>query len=161
MDVVAVLLKIGHVLAAFALIGGLMGRWVLLTRAARAADPESAHLLAETAGPFEKMVQVSGAAIVLLGLVTAWAQGYPWLGLTTPWMLLSVLLILPLVVLVPLIFIPRGRVFETAMEGARAAGTITPELRQAWADPAVTFARRYEIAAVFLIVLLMIAKPGG
>lgn len=161
MDALAVVLKIGHVLAAFALIGGLMGRWILLTRAARATDPETAHLLSDTAGPFERMVQSSGTAIFLLGLVTAWAQGYPWLGLTTPWMLLSVLLIVPIFALIPLVFIPRGKAFEAAMEAARAAGTITPELRQAWADPAVAFARRYEIVAVFLIVLLMIAKPGG
>jgi uncharacterized membrane protein len=161
MDILAVLLKIGHVLAAFALIGGLTGRWILLTRAARATDPETAHVLATTAGPFERMVQVSGAAIVVLGLVTAWAQGYPWLGLTTPWMLFSVLLILPMAALVPLVFIPRGKVFEAALEGARAAGSITPELSRAWADPAVALARRYEIVAVFVVVILMIAKPGG
>lgn len=159
MDWLPLLLKLGHVFLAFALVAGLLGRWILLTRAAGTDDVERAHLLAEAAGPFERLVQVVGPILVLFGLVTAWAQGYPWLGLTTGWMLLSVLLIIPILVLVPVVFIPRGRVFEAAMTEAREAGTVTPTLRAAWADPAVAMARRYELVSIAIIVFLMVVKP--
>lgn len=152
-------LKLGHVLLAFAMTAGLLGRWVVLTRAARTDDVERAHLLADAASPFERIVQVVSPVVVLFGLVTAWAQGYPWLGLTTGWMLLTVLLILPILVFIPTIFLPRGRVFEAEMAAARAAGEVTPGLRAAWADPAVAMARRYEIVAIAIIVVLMVLKP--
>jgi hypothetical protein len=159
MDGLALLLKLGHISLAFAMVAGLTGRWILLTRAAGADDVERAHLLAETAGPFERIVQVVSPTVVLFGLVTAWAQGYPWLGLTTGWMLLTMLLIIPIIVLIPTVFVPRGRVFEAAMAEARAAGTVTPALRAAWADPAVAMARRYEVGATAAIVFLMVVKP--
>jgi hypothetical protein len=153
------LVRLAHVVVAFALVSGLVGRWILLTRAAQSDDVEAAHELSETAGPFERMAQVSGTAVLPLGLLTAWTQGYPWLGLTTGWMLLSVILLLPLIALIPLLFVPRGRVFETEMAAARAAGEVTPGLRAAWNDPAVAMARRYELAAVATVIGLMVLKP--
>jgi Predicted integral membrane protein (DUF2269) len=155
----ALLLKLAHVLAAFALVTGFAGRWILLTRAARTTDVEAQHLLAEAAAPFERSVQVSSIVVIVLGLATAWAQGYAWLGLTTGWMLLAVLLIVPMIAAVPLVFIPRGRRFEAEMAAARAAGLVTDGLRRAWADPAVALARRYELAATAIIVALMVLKP--
>ena len=159
MDWLGPLLKLTHVAIAFALVAGLVGRWILLSRAAASADVEESARLAEAAGPFERIVIAVGPAILVAGLLTAWAQGYPWLGLTTGWMLLTVLLIIPIPVLVPLVFLPRGRIFEAAMADARARGTVTPELQAAWADPAVRFARRYELVSVALIIALMVLKP--
>lgn len=152
-------LKLIHVAIAFALVTGLVARWILLTRAARSPDVERSHTLSEAASPFERAVQMSGPAIVVAGMATAWAQGYPWLGLTTGWMLLTVVLIIPMIVLVPAVFIPRGRIFETEMASARAAGEVTPGLRAAWDDGAVAMARRYELVAIALIVALMVLKP--
>jgi hypothetical protein len=60
---------------------------------------------------------------------------------------------------VPAIFVPRGRIFEAEMAAARAAGAVTPGLREAFADGAVALARRYELAALALIVALMVLKP--
>ena len=159
MDSLALVLKLCHVAFAFALVSGLVGRWILLTRAAQTNGIEEAHLLAEAAGPFEWSVRVSSPILIGLGLATAWAQGYPWLGLTTGWMLLSVGLIIPMIVLVPAVFVPRGRVFEAEMAAARAAGAVTPGLRDAFADGAVALARRYELAALAIIVALMVLKP--
>lgn len=159
MDWLAPLLKLVHVAIAFALVAGLAGRWILLSRAAASEDVEESARLAEAAGPFERIAIAVGPAILVAGLLTAWAQGYPWLGLTTGWMLLTVLLLLPIPALVPLVFLPRGRIFEAAMADARARGTVTPELRAAWADPAVRFARQYELASVALIIVLMVLKP--
>ena len=98
-------------------------------------------------------------AILVAGLLTAWAQGYPWLGLTTGWMLASVVLLLGPLPLVPLVFLPRGRIFDARMAEARSLGTVTPELRAAFAEPAVAFARRYEMLAVGIVVMLMVLKP--
>ncbi|HEX5039459.1 MAG TPA: DUF2269 family protein [Candidatus Limnocylindria bacterium] len=154
-------MKLVHVGIAFALVAGLVGRWILLTRAAASEDVEGAYGLSKAASPFERMVQISGSAILPAGLLTAWIQGYDWLGLTTGWMLLSTIILLSTLPLVPLIFIPRGRVFEAAMETARERGTVTPELRAAWRDPAVAFARRYELAAVAIVIVLMVLKPFG
>ena len=159
MDWFAAVLKLAHVAIAFALVAGLLGRWILLSRAARADDVEESARLAEAATPFERMVIPAGPAVVVAGLLTAWAQGYPWLGLTTGWMVLAVLLVVPMVVVVPLIFIPRGRIFEAAMADARAQGVVTPGLRAAWDDRAVAFARRYELVGTALIIALMVLKP--
>ena len=159
MDPLALVLKLCHVAFAFALVSGLVGRWVLLTRAARSNGVEEAYLLAQAAEPFEWAVRVSSPILIALGLATAAAQGYPWLGLTTGWMLLSVILIIPMVVVVPAIFVPRGRIFEAEMAAARAAGAVTPDLREAFADRSVALARRYELAALAIIVALMVLKP--
>jgi hypothetical protein len=153
------LLKLVHVAIAFGSIAGLVGRWILLGSAARATDVESAYQLSQAAAPFEKLVIRAGNLILPTGLLTAWAQGYPWLGLTTGWMLLSVVVLLSAIPLVPLVFLPRGRVFEGAMADARQRGMVTPELLAAFADPRVAFAHRYEVVAVGIVVALMVLKP--
>lgn len=159
MDWIELLLKLSHVVLAILLVAGIIGRWVLLGRAARSNDVEHAHLLADAAAPFERVAQLSGPLLLAFGMATAWAQDYPWLGLSTGWMALSLLLVLPILAMIPTVFLPRGSVFESAMAEARAAGHVTDALRAAWADPAVAFARRYELAAVALIVVLMVLKP--
>jgi hypothetical protein len=153
------LAKLIHILVAFGFITGLLGRWILLRSARRAEDVETAYRLSQAASPFERLVIQGGNLVLPAGLLTAWAQGYEWLGLTTGWMLVSVVLLLSVIPLVPLVFLPRGRVFESAMASARAAGTVTPELGAAFADPMVAFAHWYELTAVGIVVALMVLKP--
>jgi hypothetical protein len=123
-------LKLVHVGLAFMLVAGLIGRWLLLRQASRATDVGIAYGLSEAAAPFERAVIWGSMAIVPAGFLTAWAQGYPWLGLTAGWMLV-----------------------------ARRTGTGTPRLRAAFDDRAVALARYYEAAVVAIIVALMVAKP--
>jgi hypothetical protein len=151
--------KLLHVAIAIVFVSGLIGRWIILTRAARADDPEAAALLAHAAGPFEQIVIRGGPWLIGAGLLTAWAQGYPWLGLTTGWMLASVILLLTTIPAVPLIFLPRGRVFEAELESARQQRAMTPGLRAAFADSAVATARRWEFVVIGLVVVLMVTKP--
>jgi hypothetical protein len=153
------LAKLVHVGVAFGFITGLVGRWLLLGKAAQANDVEAAYQLSHAAAPFEKLVIWGGNLVLPAGLLTAWAQGYPWLGLTTGWMLASVVLLLSVIPLVPLVFLPRGNVFEATMASARAAGAVTPELRAAFADPMVALAHRWELTAVGIVVALMVLKP--
>jgi uncharacterized membrane protein len=158
-DPLALLLKLSHVVLAMVLVAGLIGRWVLLRRAGMTDDVEEAARLAELAGPFERMVIASSMLVLPAGLLTAWAQGYEWLGLTTFWMSASVVIYLISTLLVPTIFLPRGRVFEAALADARSRGTVTAELRTAFADPAVRAARTFEVVGIAVIVALMVLKP--
>jgi hypothetical protein len=141
------------------LVAGLIGRWILLRRAAASDEVEEAARLSDLAGPFERLVVTSSMLVLPAGLATAWAQGYEWLGLTTLWMGASVVLYIAASLLVPTVFLPRGRVFEAALSDARARGVVTSELRAAFADPAVRSARTFEVVGVAVIVALMVLKP--
>ena len=159
MDPLALLLKLSHVVLAMILVAGMIGRWVLLRRAAASDEVEEAVQLADLAGPFERMVVISSTLVLAAGLLTAWAQGYPWLGLTTLWMGASVAIVILGLLTVPTIFVPRGRIFEAALADARARGVITDGLRAAFADPAVSVARTMEAVGIAIIVALMVLKP--
>jgi uncharacterized membrane protein len=159
METLALLLKLAHVALAMVLVAGIVGRWILLRRAQRDQDIEGVARFAEAAAPFERMVILSSILVLPAGLLTAWAQGYPWLGLTTGWMLVSLVLYLIATALVPIVFVPRSRVFESALTEARASGAVTDGLRGAFADPAVRAARIYEIVGISAIIGLMVLKP--
>jgi hypothetical protein len=156
---VAGLLKLTHVVLAMALVTGIVGRWLLLAAAQRSERLERTEALLEASDPFEMTVRVSSFLVLVAGVLTAWAQGYAWLGLTTGWMLAALLLSLGIVVLVPTVFLPKGRRFAAALDGARAAGEVTPELRASFADPTVRAAHVAELAALAIIVALMVLKP--
>ena len=74
-------------------------------------------------------------------------------------MLASVILLLSPLPFVPLVFLPRGRIFEAELEEARRQGIMTEGLRAAFADPMVALARRWELIAVSIVVVLMVLKP--
>jgi len=153
-----------HVLAAFLLVGGTIGRNVVLWQAARATDVRAAGTLVGVSGMFERLMVIPGSFMVLVfGLLAAWARGIPLLGFiqgaSTNWLLISLLLYLSLMALVPLVFIPRGKVFDASLQDALSKGEITPALRTAFADQAVMIARAYELVAVTIVIILMVARP--
>ena len=153
-------IKLVHVAFGFALVAGLVGRRGLERRAARADDPEKAFAISQAGGLFERLVLISGPGIILAGLATAAVKGYPYLGLTTGWMLLSLILVLVFpFVLAPLVYLPNERATNAAMADARAKGTFTPALRAAFANPRLRFARWYEGVATTLVIALMVLKP--
>jgi hypothetical protein len=147
------------VVLAMLLVAGIIGRWITLRRAEQADDVEVTARFTEAAHPFERMVVTSSMLILPAGLLTAWAQDYAWLGLTTGWMLVSTLIYAAASALVPTVFLPRGRAFERALEEARAAGSVTPALRDAFRDPQVRAARGFEMIGIAVIVALMVLKP--
>ncbi len=155
----ALVFKLLHVLVAITLLAGIIGRGILLRRARRAGRVEDAKLLADTAAPFEQMAIQGSTFILPAGLLTAWAEGYAFAGLGTGWILASTVILLTTVPLVVLIFVPRGRVFDRAMDDALRAGAWTDALRTAFDDRAVAFARWYEIVGVAIILALMVLKP--
>ena len=155
------LTRLVHVALAFTLVIGLFGPWSLERSTSHATDPETAFALTQAASPFARLVLLSGPAIIIAGLVTAGLSGYPYLGLTTGWMLVSLVLVLVFpFVLAPLVYIPRSRAIEIAMADARQQRVVTPALRAAFASPALRYARRYEAIAIIVVVTLMVLKPG-
>lgn len=149
-----------HVVVAVIFITGLIGRWILLTRAAGADDVETSFLLSQAASPFERLVILFSQLILPTGLFAAWVRGYPWAGFGTPWIVIAIVLSLSVLPFVYFVLIPRGRNFEAAMAAARQRGAWTAELRTAFADPAVALARRWEFVSVAAVLTLMVLKPA-
>ena len=149
-----------HVAVAFWFVAGLLGRNVTMARARSTNNLSTLVELVELSGRFERLMVIPGSfGVVGLGLLTAWAQGRPLAGTDQWWLLTSLILFVGLGVLVPTVFLPRGRAFEDALEDARPRGEVTPELRTALRDPAVRNARAAEIVVVAIIVALMVTKP--
>ncbi|HEX8032939.1 MAG TPA: DUF2269 family protein [Ktedonobacterales bacterium] len=160
----ALSLKLLHVLVAFWLVSGLLGRTFALGEAARASEITRVRTLVSLAGTFESRMVIPGSfAILLLGLATAWAQGLPLFGVfqgaRTNWLLLSLVLYVAVMAQVPLVFIPRGKQFGIALEDASRQGAVTPALQEAFRDPAVCAARLIELAAIRLILVMMVLRP--
>ena len=67
------LILLAHVALAFALVTGLVGpRRLPTSRGSK--DPGTAFALSQAAAPFERMVVLSGPAIIGAGLITAGAK---------------------------------------------------------------------------------------
>ena len=153
------ILKFLHVAAAFALVAGLIGRGLLLGKARRSRDLAEIDLLLPIADPFEKMVVYGSEAVLVLGIATILAQGRPLFQKGSYWLPVSIALFATILVLVPLVFIPRGKAFGRALEDARQRGEVTPELDSAFQDDTVAFARIYEFVVIGIIAALMVLKP--
>lgn len=160
----SIVFKLLHVLSAFWFTAGLIGRWFTQSRSAAAADIRTVKDLGQLSGFFENRMVIPGSMVVLgLGLLTAWAEGAPLLGFfegsRVNWLLASILLYLSLIPIIPLIFLPRGKVFARALDEASARGQVTPALTAAFRDPVVRVAHIYELVAVGAIIILMVTKP--
>jgi hypothetical protein len=160
----AIFLKLLHVLTAFWLVSGLVGRGLTLAQAERTTDIPRMRSLLTLGERFERLMVIPASiAVLLFGLLTAWVQGAPLLGFLhgarSNWLLLSLLLYLSTILLVPFIFIPKGKVFGAALEVASAQGGVTAGLRAAFADPAVRAAHIYEFAAITIVLILMVTRP--
>jgi hypothetical protein len=105
------------------------------------------------------MVIPGSFAVVVLGLLAAWALGQPLAGANDWWLLISLVLFLVIGALVQIVFLPHGKVFEHEFADAKARGEITTELRTALRDPVVRNARAAELVVVAVIITLMVTKP--
>jgi hypothetical protein len=147
-----------HVATAFWFVAGLAGRDVSIARAARATDIGSVQALAGAAGVFDRFFVVPGSVAVLAAGLIAMVATDLRLGEQT-WLVVALILFLTIIPLVPLVFLPRGKMFEAALGDAVVAGQVTPALRAAFADRAVAGARWYERVVVAVIIALMVTKP--
>ena len=159
-------LRLIHALAGVLLIAGLLGRWVVLQhaeRAARAGDLPVLRALLSASGVFERTVIVTSLLVIVLGLLTAWSLGFPLLGFlqggSTNWLLTSLVLFIAAILLVPTVFIPRGRIFGAALDDSVLLGRPSRQLVAAFADPVTRAAHYLELGALVAVLVLMIAKP--
>lgn len=149
-----------HVAVAFALVAGTVGRNVSLSRARETDDIRVLTALVDLAGRFERWMVVPGSfAVLIAGLWAAWAEHLSFTASGNRWLLVSLVLFLALFLLVPTVFIPRGREFEAAFVDAKDRGTVTPEVKAALRDPVVWAARTAEWVVVAGIIVLMVVKP--
>jgi uncharacterized membrane protein len=160
----ALLLKLLHILTAIWLVTGLVGRYILLARAEKSRDIHEMASLLPVATIFERaMVIPASMAVFAAGLLTAWAGRWPILGFlqgrSPSWIIIAILLYLTTFPLIRFVFIPRGKIFEVALNEALAKDQVTPELTAAFRDPIVRRAHIYELAVVAAIISLMVLKP--
>jgi hypothetical protein len=161
---IAMLLKILHVFSAIALFAGIVGRQVTRSQARKAGDLKTFLELSALAGQFESKLVIPGSGLVLLfGLALGLLQGWPILGFlqgeAQNWLLVSNLLLVSMILVVPTIFLPRGKLFEAALQEAVQRGEITPQLSSSLNDPVARWAHRWEEFSLVAISILMIAKP--
>jgi uncharacterized membrane protein len=158
------LVKVAHALTGFWFVAGIVGRSVVQVRAERTTDVGVVKVLVELIGRFDNLMVIPGSiAVLALGLVSAWFEGTPLLGFIqgahSSWLFVSLILFATIMALVPTVFLPRGRIFEAALEEAVAAGNVTDKLSAAFRDPLVRAAHVWELVAIVAIIWLMIAKP--
>ena len=146
-----------HVLTAFAFVAGLIGRDVTIAQARRSSDLASVTDLLEVANRFDTIVKIGSVAVLVFGIV-AMVVGDLTLA-DNGWLIASIALYLALGLLVPIVFLPRGRIFDRALVDAKACGQVTAELTAAFHDRAVALARNAEFVVVVVIIGLMVLKP--
>jgi hypothetical protein len=153
-----------HVLTVFALVAGITGRGRCTQQALKSTDLGEMRTLLKMSSVFERtMVRGMTGAVLLTGLLAAWARGWPILGFLqgggVNFVLAALVIYLTIIPVIVLIFLPRGRVFERAMTEAVAENRITPALTAALRDPWVAAGRVYEMMMVAVLAYLMIVKP--
>ena len=149
-----------HVALAFAFVAGIVGRDLSIHRARTSTDVGPVGALVDLAGRFEMLLIRPGSfAVLLAGIWAAFARGLSFTGSGNRWLLVSLIVYLSTVPFIPLVFIPRGRVFGQALAEAKERGEVTPELTAAFHDRAVAFARNYELVVIAVIIVLMVTKP--
>ena len=156
-------LKVLHALSGALLLGGLLARWISLGAAARARDVHDVRTLLGVTGRFERLVIAMFFLVLILGVSTAIVQGRPFLGPLqghhVDWLFVSFVLYLLTIPLVPLVFVPRAKVFDAALDRAGEAGPVPDELRAAFRDRAVLGAHAFELGGAFVVFALMVGKP--
>lgn len=158
------LVRFLHVASAIWFIGGIIARQVVRAAAKRTDDVRRFAAMSEAAGRIEKTMVIPGnMAVIVFGVILGLIIGAPILGFLQGadrnWLLVSNILLLIAFLSVPLIFLPRGKKFDAALEDALARGQMTPELRSHLHDPVVRLAHGYEYFAMAVVMFLMVLKP--
>ena len=157
------LLKLVHIASAIWFSAGLLGRWYALSAASRAPDIRLTRAFGDLSGRFENAMVIPGSIAVLVsGIITALVGGLPLLGPVqggSSWLLAALLIFAAIMVLVPTVFLPRGRLFGAALAEATAQDQVTPRLRAAFADRVVVRSHWAELLGVGAILALMVLKP--
>jgi uncharacterized membrane protein len=154
------LIRLLHVLSAFWLVSGLAARAVVLRKAEQSNDLQMTREFLNLAGVFERRMVIPGSQVVfVIGVGLVFAGNFRFWGPGNNWILASIILFLLIIVLVPTVFLPKGKRLDGLMAEATSQERVTPELTAALRDPAVRLAHRVELGAVVLVIALMVTKP--
>jgi uncharacterized membrane protein len=159
-----IVVKLLHIIAVIMFVGGLFARQLVRSYAKKTDDIKIFATLNNAAGRIESILVIPGsAATLVLGVILALIGGFPIFGFlqgaSQNWLLVSNILLIGSLVIVPTVFIPRGKKFEPMLQAALVKGEITSELRAAMDDDVVKLAHLYEEVSVIAIVALMVLKP--
>lgn len=158
------LVRFLHIASAIWFLGGILARQVVRAYAKRTDDVQRFAVMSETAGRLESTMVIPGnLAVIVFGVLVSLMIGAPIFGFLQGaernWLLVSNIILLLGFLNVPLIFLPRGKLFRAALQEALAKGQITPELRAHLDDPVVRIAHAYELVSMVAIMYLMVFKP--
>jgi uncharacterized membrane protein len=157
-------MKVLHVVAAIVFVGGVFARQIVRGYAKATDDVVWFATLMGAASRVEnRMIRPGSIVVLALGIIQAHLGGIPMLGVlqggSQNWLLVANVLFLSGFAMVPLVFVPRGKVFRPLLEAALAEGRITPALREVMNDRVVRVAHLYEELMLLVIVALMVLKP--
>lgn len=159
------LMKLLHVLAAFWMISGVVGRGLTFWQAGRSKDVHAARALLQVSEFFERYAVIPiSIAVLVFGLIATWMQKWPLFGFlqgfSTNWLLVSFLLFVGLSALIgPLGLIARRKERERAVQEALAQGEMSLRLMAALQDKVVIRFRIAEMIVLLVIIILMVTKP--
>lgn len=150
-----------HILGVLALFIGIGLQWISVLRLRQARTAAQAREWVGLARGVGRLSPVAGALIIGAGIammVMSW-------NLTTPWILVSLLAILLMMVANMGVAARRMKAIGQALAGedGAAGGSLTQELRQRTHDPALWVATQLAAALALGVVFMMTVKPdvGG
>jgi hypothetical protein len=158
-------MKLFHVLAAFWLISGVVGRGLTFWQAGKAKDVQAVEALLQISEFFERYAVIPiSVAVLVFGLIVTWMQKWPLFGFLqgSPknWLLVSFVLFVGISAFIgPLGLIARRKERTSALEEALAQRMITFRLMAALHDKVVIRFRMIEMIVLTVIIILMVTKP--
>jgi uncharacterized membrane protein len=158
-------MKLMHVLAAFWMISGVVGRGLTFWQAGKAKDVQSVRALLQISEFFERYAVIPvSVAVLVFGLIVTWMQKWPLFGFVqgspTNWLLVSFVLFIGISAFIgPLGLVARRKERARAVEEALSREMITPRLTAALNDKIVTRFRAVEMVVLLGIIILMVTKP--
>ena len=159
------IMKLMHVLAAFWMISGVVGRDFAFWQAGRAKNVNAVQALLRISDFFERYAVIPvSVAVLLFGLIVTWMQKWPLFGFlqgaNTNWLLASFLLFVGISAFIgPLGLVARRKERARAVEEAMSQDMITLRLVAALNDKVVYRYRSVELAILVVIIVLMVLKP--
>ena len=158
------LLRFLHIVSAIWFLGGILARQIVRAYAKRTDNVQRFSVMSEVAGRIENTMVIPGnLAVIVFGVILGLIIKAPILGFLQGaernWLLVSNIILLLGFLSVPLIFLPRGKLFRVALRDALAKGQMTSELRAHLDDPVVRMAHTYELVSMAAVMYLMVFKP--
>ena len=158
------ILRFLHILSSIVFIGGIFARQAVRAIGKKASGIHELQAYFSAAGVIEKFMVIPGnMAVIVFGVILAILVKAPIFGFLQGapqnWLLVTNIMLVGGGLMVPLIFLPRGEIFDRLMEDALAKGEITHELRTHLEENVVKTAHFVESSLVVVIVILMVFKP--